>query len=480
LTPLHQFTENGGTRPILPLTRALDGYLYGAAAGTPATIFRISPAGIFEELHQFLPGEIAIGGLLATANGVLYGAGARTGTSFTYALTVPMATTLTAAAASGVYGGTVSMSAMLAAPAGAIAGQTVSFALNGTPVGSAVTNAAGVATLAGVSLSGINAGTYPSGVDASFAPAGAFLGSTAVPAQLTVSPATTSTLLGAVPDTVDFLQPFSLTATVAVLAPTLGPAPGAVEFRDGATVLGTGRLNGATATLIVNGLAPGPHAITAVYLGDGNFASSTSAPASVTVRSLAAATLTIAASSGPTAVGSAPTIAAVVFKLTGGVATGRVQFFDTGVGLLGTANLVNGVATIAPSGLAAGLHVIIARYVGNSTLSPTTSMPILLNMYSGTAPAPTALALSPVPNPSVVGQTVTFTATVTGAGNPTGTVYFFGDGLVLGTAAVSSGVNTVAITTSALSRGAHVVAAVFVADAGYGSSNALPTLLFVQ
>jgi hypothetical protein len=80
--------------------------------------------------------------------------------------TVP---TLSAAAANGTYGGSVTLSATLTTAGSALDGKTVSFTLNGSGVGSATTNAAGVATLDDVSLAGIDAASYPSGVGASFA-----------------------------------------------------------------------------------------------------------------------------------------------------------------------------------------------------------------------------------------------------------------------------------------------------------------------
>src|SRR5207249_4912327 len=80
-------------------------------------------------------------------------------------------TTLSVAGASGTYGGTVNLSASLTktSDSSAVSGKSISFALNGSSVGNATTNASGVATLTGVSLSGINAATYASGVGASFA-----------------------------------------------------------------------------------------------------------------------------------------------------------------------------------------------------------------------------------------------------------------------------------------------------------------------
>ena len=69
-----------------------------------------------------------------------------------------------------VYGGTTDLIATLTTTVGGtpISGRTVSFTVNGAPVGTAVTNGSGVATLANVSLAGIASGTYPSGVGASY------------------------------------------------------------------------------------------------------------------------------------------------------------------------------------------------------------------------------------------------------------------------------------------------------------------------
>jgi len=77
-------------------------------------------------------------------------------------------TNLSVADATGPYGGTTTLSATLTA-AVPLSGMTISFTLNGSDVGSAVTNSSGVATLPDVSLDGIDVGTYPTGVGASFA-----------------------------------------------------------------------------------------------------------------------------------------------------------------------------------------------------------------------------------------------------------------------------------------------------------------------
>ena len=81
------------------------------------------------------------------------------------------ATTLTAQPASGTYGGTTTLSATLknTSDNSLVSNKTISFTLNGVSAGSATTDASGIATLTNVSLAGINAATYATGVGASFA-----------------------------------------------------------------------------------------------------------------------------------------------------------------------------------------------------------------------------------------------------------------------------------------------------------------------
>ncbi|MDX1407960.1 MAG: YDG domain-containing protein, partial [Saprospiraceae bacterium] len=83
------------------------------------------------------------------------------------------ANTLTVSPVTDTYGNTVNLTASLVSYGAGVNGKTINFTLNGSSVGNAVTNSSGVATLNAVSLVGIDAGTYPggvnSGVGASFA-----------------------------------------------------------------------------------------------------------------------------------------------------------------------------------------------------------------------------------------------------------------------------------------------------------------------
>ncbi|MCL2695128.1 MAG: Ig-like domain repeat protein [Clostridiales bacterium] len=84
----------------------------------------------------------------------------------------------------------------------------------------------------------------------------------------------------------------------------------------------------------------------------------------------------------------------------------------------------------------------------------------------------TTTTLTSSQNPSVFGQSVTFTATVTttGSGTPSGTVKFYNGETLLGTGTLSSGV--AAYTTSALVVGSHGITAVYDGDTNHSTSTA--------
>ena len=126
-----------------------------------------------------------------SANSVVVTSGATTTQNF--ALNPPIVNTnLAVSAATGTYGGTTTLTATLTQQGGgALSGKTITFTLNGASFANntAVTNGSGIASLSNVSLVGINAGTYPTGVGASFAAGGGFAGSSGAN-SLTISKAT--------------------------------------------------------------------------------------------------------------------------------------------------------------------------------------------------------------------------------------------------------------------------------------------------
>jgi Bacterial Ig-like domain (group 3) len=109
-----------------------------------------------------------------------------------------------------------------------------------------------------------------------------------------------------------------------------------------------------------------------------------------------------------------------------GAPAGSVTF-SNGSTTLGTVALTAGVATYTTTKLATGQHAITAAYGGSATFA-TSTPPVLAQTVNqdGTSTDVTASA-----NPSVFGQSVIFTATVSaalpGSGTPTGSVTFSED-----------------------------------------------------
>jgi hypothetical protein len=96
---------------------------------------------------------------------------------------------------------------------------------------------------------------------------------------LTVTKASTATALTSSANPACQASSITFTATVTdTSAGSTGTPTGTVTFKDGATTLGSGSLNGSgVATYITSVLVPGAHSITACYATDGNFSASTSA-----------------------------------------------------------------------------------------------------------------------------------------------------------------------------------------------------------
>ena len=101
--------------------------------------------------------------------------GATLGLTDIAALTItpaPPPTTLTVTPVAGTYGATANFSATLTAAGAPVAGEPVTFTITAdgqtSTLGTATTDANGVASLSGVSLGSLPAGTYPGAVSASF------------------------------------------------------------------------------------------------------------------------------------------------------------------------------------------------------------------------------------------------------------------------------------------------------------------------
>ena len=180
-----------------------------------------------------------------------------------------------------------------------------------------------------------------------------------------------------------------------------------------------------------------------------------------------ATTTTLISSVNPSVSGKPVAFTATVSQQSGGsVPTGKVEYLN-GATVLATLTLSSGSAKYITSKLPPGTNPITALYLGDSSHSGSTSTPV--NQFVLTA---TATTLASSANPSIYGNAVTFSATVTSAAGapPTGEpVSFMVGTTVLGTAALSNGTATFPIAT--LGVGTRAVKAVYGGDATFAPSS---------
>ena len=333
-------------------------------------------------------------------------------TSAAATLTVKASTTLAVPAATGTYGGTVSLSAILRDTGGTpLAGKAVAFTLNGASVGAATTDASGVATLASAGLGGIDAGSYATGVGVSFGGDSAYEASEGS-GSLTVAPAAGSVSIANLPASGVVGNSVVLTYT------KLGDGTPSATSQTGNICTVSGGL--------LTFVAEGTCQLQAVTTAGTNHLAATGPVQSVTVGPAAkkSTTTTLTASPNPAAVGQAITFTAQVSPTA---AAGTVAFMD-GAALLGSATLSGGRATITVGTLAAGTHQITAVYGGSANHVGSTSA--ALAQVVG-APAPT------------------FTLTVAKAGTGTGTVTSAPAGIDCGATCAAAFASGTAVTLTA-------------------------------
>ena len=182
----------------------------------------------------------------------------------------------------------------------------------------------------------------------------------------------------------------------------------------------------------------------------------------------------LASSANPQALGSSVTFMATVASLgnESGTLSGTVTFFD-GTTKLGSASLgSNLTAAFTTSSLALGSHSITAAYSGDSTFAGSASGVLVESIVAPTIVA-TTTTLSSSANPQVVGDSVTFTATVSpsanSSGSPTGAVSFYDGTTDLGSAALGANLSA-SLSTSSLTQGNHSITAAYSGDTSFSAS----------
>jgi hypothetical protein len=285
----------------------------------------------------------------------------------------------------------------------------------------------------------------------------------------------TSMMLGSSPNPSNPNQTVTFTAQVS--GGSVGTPGGNVTFLEGGMTLGTaplmvvGGINEAVFT--DSSLSTGGHTITASYAGDNVTFAGSSAQTSQKVRH--SSTTTVSGSPNPSIVGQSVTLTAIVSPNgSSNTPVGTVTFSVGGTTLgMGTLMVVGGIdeATINTTALPAGNDTITASYSGDTNnFAPSTGMnSVTVNLD------PTTTKVTASPNPSVYGDSVTLTATVSSssAGTPGGIVTFSVGSLSLGTGtlAVVGGMDQATITTTLLPGGSDTITATYGGDGTFAGSS---------
>jgi hypothetical protein len=397
--------------------------------------------------------------------------------SFTQTVDAVTSTAVTSSNSSSTFGQPVTFTATVTntSNSGGAPNGTIEFFDGSTPLGAGTTlSGSGTSATSTFTVSSLVVGSHL--IQAVFTPNGDFVGSNGSVVQ--VVNAVTSTAVSSNTGSSTFGQPVTFTVTVTNTTGSGGAPTGTIEFFEGSTDLGpgsalTGSGNTSTSTLTKSWLSVGNHSIQAVFTPAGTFLSS-SGTVSQTVN---AATSTTVTAANPSPFGQAINFTATVTNTSnsGGVPTGSVEFFDGSTDLgPGTALSRSGTSTFTASGLLVGSHSI------RSVFTPSGDFLGSSGSLTETVDAVTSTAVASNNNASIVGQPVTFTATVTNTsgngGTPTGTVEFFDGSTDLGpgtTLAGSGNTATSTLTISSLTVGNHAIRAGFRAAGDFVSSSSI-------
>lgn len=182
-------------------------------------------------------------------------------------------------------------------------------------------------------------------------------------------------------------------------------------------------------------------------------------------------TTALSSSPNPSNYGQPVTLTAQVTTTGSTTPTGTVTF-KNGTTSLGTESLnSSAVAVLTTAKLTLGSDSLTATYNGDSSNSKSQS-PVLTQVVNQ---ATISITLTSTPNPSALGKSVKFTATLTSNGSlPTGTVTFSYNGSQLGTGSINRE-GIAAFSTASLPGGSDVVTASYAGTADYSAASGSET-----
>ena len=325
-----------------------------------------------------------------------------------------------------VYGRPVTLTAVVQSAGGLVPTGTVTFTGGSRTLGVAPLDASGRASVTVADLpvgSTLVEGAY--GGDGSFAP-----GSGQRLQRVTSSP--TSTALVVEPSAPTVADVVTLTATVTAPGAQLRPA-GLVEFVDGAAVIGTAALDGDGKAALSRRFNRSSHELRARFVATTSWQASSSASQTIAPARVGAS-LALTATPGSALIGTTVRLRATVPTAAGVAApTGVINFTDASGGL-GTAPIVDGVATLdVTAPVAPGPWIVSGWYPGDLNYEPVAPTATTIEV----AASPTILAVVTTPNPGfALDGAVTVRAHVaagSGSAPITGKVRFASDSPALST-----------------------------------------------
>jgi hypothetical protein len=325
----------------------------------------------------------------------------------------------------------------------------VEWVVDGTPAGpTAVDVSSGTATL---ELRLLSAGTHT--VQGLYQGNDRFQGASTSLSQA-IGQAQTSTQLDASASEATPLDDITFTATVALAPPAAGSASGRVRFTSGTTDLGTAGVDALGRATLVTRLAAGEHSVVAAYEGTSDIGGSTSPGVAVAVRKLATNSTLSASVPSPSLYGQNVVFTAIVSSPSGSAPSGGLVRWSIGGVEVGRVALSGGQASYSPTQLSAGDHTVVSTYEGSTSFEGSSA-----SLDHTVRKATTSAAIqSPSPSPSVYGDAVTFTATVSaesGAPPATGEVSWRVDGAEVSREALASSGRTTYTAPQTLGAGAH-------------------------
>ena len=353
----------------------------------------------------------------------------------------------------------------------AVVGQpfTLSATVNskqGSPSGNVIFKQAGVPQTTVALVGGISQATETAassvgqyGYTALYTGDGTFSGSLSQRLLVSVSAASSTTVVTSSKKNSNLGQSVTLTATV---EPQYSGVPtGTVEFYADGEPIGSAAMSNGQASVSISSLTQGNHTIEADYSGDATFITSLGLFTQKVGK--ASSAVAVVSSINPAVYGQPVTLTATVTDSDGISPTGTVVFSEGGT-IYGTVPLSAGVAQLTLPQLLVGKHTITAQYSGDNSDNPSKA-----NLTETIQGASSTTAISSRLNPSNYGQSIVFTATVTStAGTPDGTVTFKNGTQGLGTVTLSGGQAQLSVTT--IDAGARTIKATYNGSSVYATS----------